>query len=268
MFRVLHIIRIILEQNSWLFNFFHFKWFIVVCGCVSYVLLYMFVRYGNISNKGSLTSTGDTLKEIHSILDTKRRCRAKKKKLSEWSRYTLWSVLTEYTECLCVFLCVCVCVIFGLILLHSHCWSVAHNLNTFHFYNWFNRFIFLICFTCFYSLLDFFNFNEMKKMVALRIIVELGGRRRYVCLGRECAQEFGDNILEFLVVGIADLTIGSDLFKQSLLIGLDMSQEFFFEFGDFRWVHFVQVATDTAENDSNLVVFSVNTRWEDETEHM
>lgn len=68
----------------------------------------------------------------------------------------------------------------------------------------------------------------------------------------ESAQEFGDNFLEFSVCGIGNLTIGCDLFKHCLFVGLNVLQVFLFEFGDLGWVHFVQVTTDTAVNDGNL----------------
>lgn len=77
----------------------------------------------------------------------------------------------------------------------------------------------------------------------------------YVCLCSESAQEFKDDILEFRVGGIADLALSSDCFKQSLFIGFNMSQEFFFEFGDLWWFHFVQVSTDTTVDDSDLLLF-------------
>lgn len=72
------------------------------------------------------------------------------------------------------------------------------------------------------------------------------------CLGGEGAQEFGNNVLELGVGGVADLAICSDLFKRGLFVGLDMGQELLLEFGDLWWLHFVQVAADTAENDRNL----------------
>lgn len=83
-------------------------------------------------------------------------------------------------------------------------------------------------------------------------ILKINFTRFACCLSSECAQEFGDNVLEFSVRCVGDLTIGRDLFKQRLFIGFDVLQEFLFEFGDLWWVHFVQVATDTAEDDSNL----------------
>lgn len=68
-----------------------------------------------------------------------------------------------------------------------------------------------------------------------------------VRLTAECAQKFGYNFFEFGV-----RCIGGNLLEERLLISFDMLQEFHFEFGDFRWIHFVQVATDTAENNGNL----------------
>lgn len=71
-------------------------------------------------------------------------------------------------------------------------------------------------------------------------------------LSVECAQEFGDNVLEFGIRCIGDLTIGRDLLEESFLVGDDVLQEFFFEFGDLGWIHFVQMAAHTAVDDSNL----------------
>lgn len=71
-------------------------------------------------------------------------------------------------------------------------------------------------------------------------------------LSVECAQEFGDDILKFGIRSIGDLTIGRDLLEECLLGGENVLQEFFFEFSDLGWIHFVQVTTYTAVDDSNL----------------
>lgn len=76
----------------------------------------------------------------------------------------------------------------------------------------------------------------------------LEGEHRLV----ECAQEFGDNILKFGVWVVGDLSFLGNGGQQSCLVGLDVLQEFFLELGDLGGVHFVQITTDTAENDNDL----------------
>lgn len=71
-------------------------------------------------------------------------------------------------------------------------------------------------------------------------------------LSAECAQELGDDILQFGVCRVGDLTVGGDLREERLFVCLDVLQEFLLEFGDLGRVHFVQVATDTAVDDGNL----------------
>lgn len=68
----------------------------------------------------------------------------------------------------------------------------------------------------------------------------------------EGGQEFGDDFLQFSISGFWDFAFLGDLVQETLFRGLDVLQEFLFELGDFLGVHFVQMATYTAVDDSNL----------------
>lgn len=74
----------------------------------------------------------------------------------------------------------------------------------------------------------------------------------------ECAQEFCDNILKLGIWCVADCTFGGNCLKKSGFVCLDMLQEFNFESGDFGWIHFIQITSDTTEDNGNL---SKNKNW-------
>ena len=71
-------------------------------------------------------------------------------------------------------------------------------------------------------------------------------------LGLETGNESCDNFVESCVTLRAEMTIGSNFVKESLLCSLNMGKELFLELSDLCWVNFVQESSDTTVDDGNL----------------